>query len=116
MRNFTFLREKERQYSLIEINRIGYYTIEEMIHLLKDEFIGVNIKEKMDIVGQDSVTIKDNDIVIKLTGRYLLTSPLFLNEIIEKETKYDAFIKFYGSCSLKYEIYDCIFFCFLKHM
>ena len=33
---------------------------------------------------------------------------LFLNEIIEKETKYDAFIKFYGSCSLKYEIYDCI--------
>ena len=63
-----------------------------------------------------NIGLKDNDIVIKLTGRYLLTSPLFLNEIIEKETKYDAFIKFYGSCSLKYEIYDCIFFCFLKHM
>jgi hypothetical protein len=70
MRNFTFLREKERQYSLIEINRIGYYTIEEMIHLLKDEFIGVNIKEKMDIVGQDSVIIKDNDIVSYLDQQY----------------------------------------------
>ena len=35
-----------------------------------------------------------------------MTSPLFFNEIIEKENKYDAFVKFYGSCSLKYELYD----------
>ena len=70
MKEFKFLSEKEKHYSLIEINRIGYYTIEEMIHLLKDEFIGVGIKEKMDIIGQDSVVIKDNDIVSYLDQQY----------------------------------------------
>lgn len=73
------------------------------------QFKNKGINELLDVKEViEKIKIKDNDIVIKLTGRYLLTSPLFLNEIIEKETKYDAFIKFYGSCSLKYEIYDCI--------
>jgi len=70
MKNFTFLREKEKHYSILEINRIGYYTIEEMIHLLADEFINTNIKEKMELIGQDSVIIKDNDIVSYLDEQY----------------------------------------------
>lgn len=53
--------------------------------------------------------ICDDDIIIKLTGRYKVISPLFLNEIDEN---YDAFVKFFGVSSLKYEKYDCILGCY----
>jgi hypothetical protein len=56
----------------------------------------------------DSVDIQYEDIIIKLTGRYRVLSPKFFEEIIENQTKYDAFVKFFGTCSLKYEHYDCI--------
>ena len=39
--------------------------------------------------------IKDDDIVIKLTGRYILKSPLFLNEVI-KHSEVSAFVKFFN--------------------
>ena len=52
--------------------------------------------------------IQDNDVVIKLTGRYRLLSPLFLEEIQKQENNYDAWVKFFGSCSLRFEKYDCI--------
>ena len=52
--------------------------------------------------------IQDNDIIIKLTGRYRLLSPLFLEEIQKQENNYDAWVKFFGSCSLRFERYDCI--------
>lgn len=63
----------------------------------------LDIKEVIKIYN-----IHDNDIIIKLTGRYKVTSSLFFEKIIELQEKKDAFIKFFGSCSLKYEIYDCI--------
>jgi len=40
-------------------------------------------------------SIKDDDIIIKLTGRYILKSPLFLNEVI-KHPEISAFIKFFN--------------------
>jgi hypothetical protein len=52
--------------------------------------------------------IQNDDMIIKLTGRYCVTSASFFNEVIENKNKFDAFVKFYGSCSLKYEMYDCI--------
>jgi hypothetical protein len=52
--------------------------------------------------------IQDNDIIVKLTGRYRLLSSFFLKEIIDQENKYDAWVKFFGSCSLRFEKYDCI--------
>lgn len=52
--------------------------------------------------------IKDDDMIIKLTGRYKVTSPLFFEKIIQSQHSIDASIKFFGSCSLKYETYDCI--------
>jgi hypothetical protein len=52
--------------------------------------------------------INDDDIVIKLTGRYRLLSPLFLDDVIANCEAHDAFVKFFGTCSLKYEEYDCI--------
>lgn len=56
--------------------------------------------------------INDNDIIIKLTGRYMMQSPLFFDEIIKNEDKFDAFVKFFGTCSLKFEKYDCILGCY----
>jgi hypothetical protein len=56
--------------------------------------------------------IQSDDILIKLTGRYRITSPLFFQEIIEEESKYDAFVKFFGTCSLQWEQYDCILGCY----
>jgi hypothetical protein len=40
-------------------------------------------------------SIKDDDIIIKLTGRYILKSPLFLNEVI-KHPEVSAFVKFFN--------------------
>jgi hypothetical protein len=65
----------------------------------------LDIKEVIDRYG-----IKDDDIIIKLTGRYRALSPKFFKEVIEN--KYDAFVKFYGTCSLKFEQYDCILGCY----
>lgn len=48
--------------------------------------------------------INDNDFIIKLTGRYKVTSSQFFNDIIENENIYDAFVKF--------EQYDCILGCY----
>jgi hypothetical protein len=56
--------------------------------------------------------IKDEDIIIKLTGRYRVTSPLFFNQILETQNNYDAYVKFFGTCSLKFEQYDCILGCY----
>lgn len=52
--------------------------------------------------------IKDDDLVIKLTGRYRALSPKLFEDIITNEHEYDAFVKFFGTCSLKFELYDCI--------
>jgi hypothetical protein len=56
----------------------------------------------------EQMKIQFDDIIIKLTGRYRILSPRFFEEVIENQTQYDAFIKFFGTCSLKYEQYDCI--------
>jgi len=53
--------------------------------------------------------IQDDDIIIKLTGRYRLLSSHFLDQI---NGEYDAFVKFYGTCSLQFEQYDCILGCY----
>ena len=56
----------------------------------------------------EKCNIKDDDIVIKLTGRYRALSPKFFKDVIENEDIYDAFVKFFGTCSLKFEEYVCI--------
>ena len=67
----------------------------------------LDIKEVIDRYG-----IEDDDIIIKLTGRYRALSPLFFKDVIKNEKNYDAFVKFYGTCSLKFEEYDCILGCY----
>lgn len=60
----------------------------------------------------DILNIDDNDIIIKLTGRYRALSSTFFMNILNDNSKYDAFIKFFGTCSLKFEDYDCILGCY----
>jgi len=54
--------------------------------------------------------IKNDDMIIKLTGRYRVLSPDFFKEVIEK--KYDAYVKFYNVSTLQFETYDCILGCY----
>jgi hypothetical protein len=51
--------------------------------------------------------IKDNDMIIKLTGRYTVTSSLFFNTVLQ-HPEIDAFIKFYNVCTKQYYINDSI--------
>ncbi len=68
---------------------------------------GVNeILDIKEVIKQ--YNIKDEDMIIKLTGRYKVTSSLFFEKIIQSQYSIDASIKFFGSCSCKYEMYDCI--------
>lgn len=67
----------------------------------------IDIKELIEKYG-----IEDDDIIIKLTGRYKVLSSNFFKEIIENENNYDAFIKFFNVCELKYLNNDCILGCY----
>jgi hypothetical protein len=70
-----------------------------------NEFL--DIKEVIDKYG-----IEDDDIIIKLTGRYRALSSRFFKDVIKNENNYDAFIKFFGAYSLNFEEYDCILGCY----
>ena len=76
-------------------------------------FKSKGVNELLDIKEViEKCNIIDDDIIIKLTGRYRALSPKFFKDIIENETRYDAFVKFFGTCSLKFEEYDCILGCY----
>lgn len=79
----------------------------------KQQFKSKGANELLDIKEViEKCNIKDDDIVIKLTGRYRVLSPKFFKDVIENENIYDAFVKFFGSCTLKFELYDCILGCY----
>jgi len=52
--------------------------------------------------------IKDEDIIIKLTGRYKLLNLNFINFVKKNINDYDAFVKFFNVCTLKYMFDDCV--------
>ena len=58
----------------------------------------------------DHYGIQANDMIIKLTGRYRVTSPLFFDEVIKDQ--YDAFVKFYDVCNLVWDKTDCVLGCY----
>lgn len=51
--------------------------------------------------------IQDDDIVIKITGRYKLLDFSFL-ELVINNNEYDVFLKFFNVCELKYMYNDCV--------
>jgi len=52
--------------------------------------------------------IKDEDIIIKLTGRYKLLNLNFINFVKNNINDYDAFVKFFNVCTKKYMFNDCV--------
>jgi len=52
--------------------------------------------------------IKDDDIIIKLTGRYKLLNLNFINLVKNNINNYDAFVKFFNVCELQYKFDDCV--------
>jgi hypothetical protein len=58
----------------------------------------------------DQMGIQANDMIIKLTGRYRITSHSFFEEVIKDQ--YDAFVKFYDVCHLMWDKKDCVLGCY----
>jgi hypothetical protein len=52
--------------------------------------------------------IDDNDLIIKLTGRYCLLNDSFINLCLLEKYNYDVFIKFFNVFTLKYLYDDCV--------
>jgi hypothetical protein len=52
--------------------------------------------------------IKEDDMIIKLTGRYKMLDMSFIQLVKDKSKEYDAFIKFFNVCELKYMYDDCV--------
>lgn len=63
----------------------------------------VDIKEVI-----NRYNIQDDDVIIKLTGRYRLLNLDFINLVKNNYSNYDAFVKFFNVCSLQYAINDCV--------
>jgi hypothetical protein len=51
--------------------------------------------------------IKDDDIIIKLTGRYKILNSDFIN-LVKNNNDYEAFVKFFNVCTQKYCFDDCV--------
>jgi len=68
---------------------------------------GVN--ELMDIKDViEHYNIQDEDIIIKLSGRYKLLDPSFINLVKQNCDNYEAFVKFFNVCTLQYMFDDCV--------
>jgi hypothetical protein len=52
--------------------------------------------------------IKDDDVIIKCTGRYKIMENSFFEMINNDNEKYDAFVKFFNVCTLQYIHDDCV--------
>lgn len=52
--------------------------------------------------------IQDEDMIIKITGRYMLNKYDFINTVKTNLGKKDAFLKFYNICTREYANNDCI--------
>ena len=51
--------------------------------------------------------INNDDVIIKLTGRYKLLSLDFI-ELVKNNNNIDAFVKFFNVCTLQYMYDDCV--------
>ena len=68
---------------------------------------GVN--ELMDIKDViNRYNIQDNDVIIKLTGRYKLLDSSFIDLVKKNMNTHDAFIKFFNVCTKQFVWNDCV--------
>lgn len=52
--------------------------------------------------------IQDDDIVIKLTGRYSVSNNEFFQFVLNNQDKYDSFVKFYNVSTKQFMDNDCV--------
>jgi len=52
--------------------------------------------------------IQDDDTIIKLTGRYNPITNRFFNQVVEDESKFDGFVKFFNVCTKEFMTHDCV--------
>lgn len=94
----------ERDTYLDDFNCDVFYTNNNehtFIHKGKNELIDIQ-----DVINK--YNIQDDDVIIKLTGRYKLLDSSFINLVKENSSKYDAFVKFFNVCTLQYMFDDCV--------
>ena len=93
-----------RQTFLDNLKGDIFYTNNNMINYKhKGENELLDIKEVI-----KKYNIKDEDIIIKLTGRYKLLNLNFINFVKNNINNYDAFVKFFNVCTRKYMFDDCV--------
>ena len=93
-----------RQTFLDNFNCDIVYTDNNKLNLLHKGFNELlDIKEVI-----NKYNIHDEDIVIKLTGRYKILNLNFINLVKNNCENIDAFVKFFNVCELKYMDYDCV--------
>lgn len=67
------------------------------------------INELLDIHSVIShYKISDDDIIVKLTGRYKMLDKSFINTVKMYSNTHDAFVKFFNVCTLQYLHDDCV--------
>jgi hypothetical protein len=79
----------------------------------QQHYASKGVNELMDLQAVlHAFSIQPTDMIIKLTGRYHITSPAFFDDVIAHEKTYDAFVKFFNVCTLNFEPYDCVLGCY----
>ncbi len=74
----------------------------------KMNFMHKGVNELLDIKEIiDKYKIQDDDVIIKLTGRYKLLNLSFIN-LVKTNTSYDAFVKFFNVCTKQFMFDDCV--------
>tara|TARA_B100000424_G_C22807734_1_gene432763 strand:+ start:145 stop:783 length:639 start_codon:yes stop_codon:yes gene_type:complete len=95
----TFLDELEVDVLYTENNK--YYCPNPHLHKGVVEFMDIK-----DVINK--YNIHDDDIVIKLTGRYKLLNSNFLKLILENNNNYDVFMKFFNVSRSIFKKDDCV--------
>jgi len=93
-----------RNTYLNDLNCDILYTENNKFHFMnKAENELLDIKEVI-----NKYKIKDDDFIIKITGRYKLLNSNFINLVKNNISQYDAFVKFFNVCTLEYLFNDCV--------
>ena len=93
-----------RQTYLDNLNCDVFYT-----NYNKFNFYHKGVNELLDIKEViNYYKINDDDMIIKLTGRYKLLNLNFINLVKNNIDNYDAFVKFFNVCTKQYLFDDCV--------
>jgi hypothetical protein len=93
-----------RQTYLDNLNCDVFYT-----NYNKFNFYHKGVNELLDIKEViNYYKINDDDMIIKLTGRYKLLNSNFINLVKNNIDNYDAFVKFFNVCTKQYLFDDCV--------